>query len=135
VKHYGELREICRKVYQETIIGAPIPNELKRSLKAHERVPAFIDNLAREFSKAKVSVRRETIEQAARDMTHLFVNAIHQQAEEKLMSPIKRAMLQKKLDDANEFRKEADALEEKTKVEIVQDSRGFETRKETTALD
>ena len=90
------LGDLIKSTYQETIKEGPWPDELKRSLRAHERIPAFFGNLHKEFDKPGLNLKRETVVMAVRDMTMLFVAAVHRKAEERIMSPLKKAQLLEK---------------------------------------
>ncbi len=104
-------QELVRKTYRAYIETMPIPTELKRSLRTHERVPRFIDNMAAEFQKLTFDVKRETIISAVEDMTRIFVLALQTSAEQKALSPIAKAMIKKREADMNQFRREAAAIE------------------------
>lgn len=92
----GEVIELCRKTYQEYVLTADIPNDLRNALKAHERVPVFIDNLAKEisyisngpalFKLGNKRITRDEIISITRDFTKVFIQNVHRQAEEKMMS-------------------------------------------------
>lgn len=122
----SEIRAICRKAYQEYVKAQPYPTELKNALKAHERVPAFIDNLAREFSKPGLKVNRETVEMAVRDLTNVFVSAVKIQAEQRLMNPLKIAMVKAEQARKAEMNQLADALDKQGDMneQVTQDQRG-----------
>lgn len=63
-----------------------IPEELRRALKTNERVPLFIDNLAKSLYRLPKDIRKETIILAVHDMTDLFINNIERKATERRMS-------------------------------------------------
>lgn len=125
----GEIQTLCRKVYVETIEQAEINTELKRALRTHERVPVFIDNLARDFSKLSMRVKRETIELAARDMTYIFIRAVDEKAKQAVMSDIAKMLVRKEHDDLEEFRRTAEILENQG-VENVTEEKGLETSRQ-----
>lgn len=88
---YAEIKKICRKAYQEYVQNAPIHPELKRALAAHERVPTFVDNLAREFGRAnQLKLTREEIEAATMSMTRIFIQNVEKQSEERRLSDVER---------------------------------------------
>lgn len=119
-----DLMDVCRKAYQDTIRDSDYPSEFKRFLRTHERVPKFVDNLAKDFrNHAGMKFTRDQIEYAVREATKLFVFAAHRQAEERVMSPLAKAVLKKREDDKETFRKEAEALDRKGADHV------FETRK------
>ncbi len=130
-----DAREFCRKTYRDYIQRAPIPTELKRSLRTHERVPAFIDNLAKELLKVNSKVKRENLVTAVESMTGLFINAVHRQAEEKAMSPIKKMMLKQDADRKKKFQKAANLIERKGSSSVIQSAKGETTQSKVTLTD
>lgn len=108
-----DLMDICRQDYQDYVRQAPIHSELKRALKTHERVPGFIDNLARELRKAKQELKRETIRAAVWDLSAIFVQLVQRQAEEKLLSPLALSTMRKKTEDAERVKAASAIMEEK----------------------
>lgn len=124
----SEIGKIVRDTFRRTIQDGPYPTEFKRALKIHERIPAFFGNLVREFSKPGLNPSRETIENATRDMTKLFVQLVHQQAEERIMSPLKQALLKDKVARLAEMRKLSDAIDQQGEAneKVTQDKAGNE---------
>lgn len=106
----AEIRKIVEETYRKVIKEGPYPEDFKRSLKTHERIPRYFDNLVRELSKPLLNLKRETIELAATDMTRLFVRACFQRAEERVMSPVKKAMLKAQHARIQEMKKLGDAF-------------------------
>lgn len=106
----AEIRKIVEDTYKRVIKEGPYPEDFKRSLKTHERIPRYFDNLVRELSKPLLNLKRETIEMAARDMTHLFVRACFAKAEERVMSPVKKVMLKAQQARIAEMKKLGDAF-------------------------
>lgn len=130
----SDVRELCRKTYREYIETQPIPTELRRALRTHERVPNFIDNLSREIHKVHTGVKRETIIKMVEDMTKFFVIAVTQSAEEKAMSPIKKAMILARKAEADQFRKDAEQLERLGTNHVIETEKG-EIHKSQTAVN
>jgi hypothetical protein len=130
---YTDTRDFCRQIYRETIERID-DSELKRALRTHERVPGFIDNLAREFGCLSFSVKREAIERAVRDMTNVFVQCVKRQSEERIMSDMAKLTLKAEAQAREEFRAEAEALDQKTSEVTTYDSTGNETTKQTTEV-
>lgn len=126
-----DLRALCISIYQDFVRTAEIPTELKRSLRSHERVPVFVDNLCHEIKKLTFTPRRETLELMVRDMTRIFINAVQRQAEERIMSPVKKLAILKRQADADAFRKEADELERTSTLEIEEGKKGETIRSVT----
>lgn len=119
----SDVRALCRRIYRETIEKQE-NTELKRALRTHERVPAFIDNLAREVSRLKFSVKKESIEAMVRDMTAWFIKCVDLQAVARVESKMAQIMREKRAQEAEEFRKEAEALEAQGEHRVTQDQKG-----------
>lgn len=130
-------RDICRAAYQSYIATAEMPEDLRRSLKTHERVPAFIDNLAMHVEriekspklKARTRLNIEKITSLAIDFTKVFVANVIRQADERRMSDAEKQRILKAQSDA----KELDKLVEETITheQIRTDSAGNETQAST----
>ena len=126
----SDIRELCRKIYRETVEAADINTELKRSLRTHERVPVFIDNLAAQFKGLRFTVKRDSIEKAVRDLTWWFIKAAERKAHENLMSDMEKLMIKAKEQAKEDFRREAEALEKKGAESVIEEN-GFETQRQT----
>lgn len=107
----SELRKIIHDEYRKTVKNGPWRDELKQALKVHERIPVFFERLVKEFSRPGLNVKRETIELAVKDMTFMFVAAVHRRAEERLMSPLEIALRKSKNSRMSEMNQLADALD------------------------
>lgn len=97
------LRDLVVKEYQQTITNSlEIPRELKDALRAHERMPAFMDNLCRELSNplfAKYS--NNQLRGIVNDATMFFISLVKQRANEQMLSDLaKEKMLQEQRDKA-----------------------------------
>ena len=83
------LRELIRSSYQERIALAPIPEELRRSLRSHERIPKFFDNLERELAVLPPALRSvERIKDAVYSLTDIFTANLKRIADERQMSDL-----------------------------------------------
>lgn len=124
------IRKIITETYQKTITDGPYNSELKRSLRVHERVPVFFDNLTRELSKPGFNPTREQIELATRDLTHVFIRAVHMKAEERVMSPLKKAMAKAAKSRADEMKRLVIAIEKQGEEneQITEDKKGETSR-------
>lgn len=133
----SEIRDLCRKTYQEWVNGGAYPAELKRALRAHERVPLFIDNLAKEFTTMKFKVKKEQIISAVRDLTRVFISNVIREAEERALSPLKIAMMKAEQSRKDEMSRLADAVNRlgDQNEKIIQDSAGNKTSRATINLD
>lgn len=126
-----DIRTLCLRTYQDYVRTASIPNELRRSLRAHERVPRFIDNLADQFKRLTFEVKKETIEHAVRDMTRLFVANVQRQAEEKSFSSLKRSMIIREAELKARARALVDRVLDGGKTHVTQDQKGNTTERQT----
>lgn len=133
----NEIRKIVADTYRKVIADGPYPTEFKRALRAHERMPVFFDNLVREMSKPGLNPTRETIEMATRDLTKIFVAAVHKQGEERLMSPIRKAMLKARQSQIQEMKRLGDAMVQQGEMneQVTQDKAGNETRKAAVRIE
>lgn len=121
-----DAKEFCRKIYRETIEKQDtVPSELKRALRTHERVPAFIDNLAKELLKVNPRTSRVNLELAVRDLTLLFVGAVKTAAEQKALSPLALALKQSQIDKAKELENTLTQIE-KGATHATQNKNGLE---------
>lgn len=80
---------------------------LKASLKTQDRVPAFIDRMCQEIPKAEAALLRkgrvvkvETLRWAVREMTELFLKGIEANANDRVASPVQRAIQAQRLDES-----------------------------------
>lgn len=91
----GELRAMLIKHYQQYVTNEPnIPLELKKALNTNERVPAFIDNLAKEFSAPYFKqVSNNQIKEHATQMISLFINLVREKATQAMMSDIAKSKI------------------------------------------
>lgn len=86
------LRELIRSAYQERVALSGIPEELKRSLKAHERIPKFFDNLERELAVLPAAYRtNDRIREAVYSLTDVFTGNVKRMADERQMSDLARS--------------------------------------------
>ncbi len=122
----AELRKLCIETYQGYIREhARIPKELKRALKTHERVPVFIDRMVGEIKKAPKAFTRESIISVTRDMAEIFILNVERMAEERLLSPLKKAQMRQKADEANQFRQSVAELEKKGTTHVTKTKEGI----------
>jgi hypothetical protein len=119
------LRQKCIQSYQETIRLADIPSDLRTSLKAHERVPKFIDNLAKEM-RSIPNLDSVTIKMMVHDLTHLFITSVRTKADEMRMSDLERIRRQKEKDDLESLKAMTESAQGVEHVETT--SKGETTR-------
>ena len=127
------LREFCVKEYQMFILEAAMPEELRRALRTHERVPVMIDKLVHEF-RAVPNAKRETIALAVRDVSRWFVNAVKLKAEQRRMSDLAKITIQKDQDRVDQFKKDVETLDEKGAMHVLETSESFEEARSQAGL-
>jgi len=126
----SNIRSVCVAAYRAAINAPNVDPELRRSLRTHERVPLFIDNLTREFTQAErngVKVSRAMIEAGTHDMTQIFIGAVIRSAEEKLLSPLAIALKNAETARAERLKKQIDALTQGEIEHVKTDEKGNET--------
>ena len=79
------------------MFGHQFPNELIRSLKHHERVPVFVDNLSKQLQmierRKKISLDRIKVKDIVYDMTKNFLTLLNRRADEMAMSDLEKRRL------------------------------------------
>lgn len=131
----SEIRDLIRKAYRDYIeTEYSVPTELRLSLRTHERVPVFVDNMARELSRPGLNLKRETLIMCVRDMTRFFIENVKRAAEERTLSPLAKSLLKKRVDDMKDFRRQAEALENEGKEHVATDKAG-ETHRQSLIVD
>lgn len=92
----ASIREMILADYNERIQTVQgIPDDLRRALKDHERVPLFVENLTREIKKIeqvkpKFKMDRVKLKSLVYDMTDVFWRAVKTTAEDKYKSEIEK---------------------------------------------
>lgn len=130
----SEIRDLCRQTFRETVLTMEIPRELKVALKVHERVPVFIDNLAKELSTTQFKVTKEHVIQATRDLTKTFALLVERQAKERVMSDIGKAMIRDQADKQVQLQRDVETLEGLGTEDVITTKEGS-TLKQTIAID
>lgn len=101
------LREIVRTDFAEYIKVDPnVPEDLRRSLKTHERVPAFVDRLAMELKQVEdqgIKLDRLKIKMVVYDLTAVFVSLLKHRANEMEMSDIAKTHARRVIQDQEEI--------------------------------
>lgn len=113
-----DLKYLCRQDFQEYVQLAQIPEDLKRALRSHERVPLFIDNMASEFQKVPFHVDRETIKKTVYDFTEIFLRNVMRVADERAMSDLAKQAMIDKAKEMAEADLLADSFNEGSHVEV-----------------
>lgn len=127
------LRQYCHEIYRETVAKHPMDAELRRALKAHERVPRFLDNLEREFAKIPFHVTRETVAQAVKDLTLVFISAVQCSVNDRMLSDLAKLQIKKEIADKEAIKERADLLLAEG-TEHVEIKNGTETHKSTVIV-
>ncbi len=130
----SEISKLCRKTYQDFIERQPILTELKRSLRVHERVPVFVDNMAAEIHKLQFEVKRETVIKMIEDMTRYFIMAVEQTSKERVMSQVERMRIKTEASTKAIMDKAADAFNNLGVENVTKDKHG-ETHHQTAIIE
>ncbi len=125
----GDIRKLCREQYALRVaMRFDIPDELRRCLKTHERVPLFIDNLSKSLYRAPKDIKVETIIKAVHDMTDYFIDMIMKKADHQRLSMMEQHRLLNEQAKKAAAEAAADALfggEE----QVTRDAKGNETNR------
>ena len=126
----SDLTELVRHAYKNYVErDLEFPTELKNALKAHERVPLMIDNLARELREVEkhayklkgIQPTKQELVSIVEDFTRVFLQNLVRQADEKRMSDAAKAAIKQN---------EADAKQAMQMIEESQINDTTETNKE-----
>lgn len=130
-----DLRSIIVKIYQAKVDKAEIPNELKRALRSHERVPKFVDNLTRELRQVK-GLRMDQIKDATESLTEFFIKNVEAMAESRVISVLEADRINREYEAKRilAMEAEAEALEWKKKIDAQNAKNGDAGSRERTKL-
>jgi hypothetical protein len=81
------LREWIINDYREAIALSQAPEDLKASLRSHERYPVFLDRLCKELGRVP-KLRRDQIKNSVYDLTNFFIKNVKRYRDEKMMSDV-----------------------------------------------
>lgn len=107
-----DYRPLARQIYQERVkTNHTIPESLRTALKAHERVPGFIDDLARRIQvcqdrRVKDKGRpflEATIKATIRDCVDLFFKAVQMKADKMHQSDMSKILEQTKAQEIKDM--------------------------------
>lgn len=96
--HY---KNLVLKSYEEAVQLHPTaPSDLKRALKAHERVPSFITNLCVEIERVQDLTMRtkqkkfsdKLIKELVYDMTNMFIAGVESEAKARYESDVAKTL-------------------------------------------
>lgn len=105
-------RRLVEETYRESIaLNNKIPDDLRSALKAHERIPLFLNNLALELDKLQIHRQKKgqetftdaKIKSIVYDFTDVFITGIKAEAEAKYQSDIQKQLMQKQIADAKDL--------------------------------
>lgn len=99
-------RGLVTRAYQRALRELDIDAGLRQALKAHERVPKFIDCLSDEFTKlashrlkiGKPLPADRHLESMVKDITEIFIKGVQAKASQSYESEITRAMRKQETD-------------------------------------
>lgn len=125
----SNLRQWIMEDYQERVrLNPEIPDELKRALKTHERVPIFVDNLLGEIKKFPKNhkMNRHMLKQLVYGMTDLFCKNAQTVAENRYKSDIQKELERQAAADPFKLDNQGNGVIEEMGVEVHdgKDSRG-----------
>lgn len=92
--------------WQEFVKITPMPEDLKRALRADHKYPKFLENVARELKAAK-KVDRATIKMTTYSIAEWFVNMVKHKANERLMSDLEISVKNAEYEASQKLMKEA----------------------------
>lgn len=132
----ADIRTVCRREFRRYIEESDMPREFKATLKTHERVPVFIDNLAKQLSGLPHHINRDDIVGAVRDLTRTFIHAVKLKMDQDRRSQLENARLKAEADKATATDRQADYLESlgADRVQIKTDEKGNTIEKQTIVL-
>ncbi len=128
-----DVKHLCVQYFKEYLEQVETDRELVRALKSHERVPVFIDNLARSLYHLPVRVSKQTIKTCVFDLTRIFTNCLKIKAKEMYMSDLEKSLIKKKEEEKIMADQLADAIFSQGKEEVVKNENGT-TYKETVRI-
>lgn len=113
--------ELARLTFKERINAREdIPREFKQALRAHERVPVFIDNLARELKKVP-RLTKDNLIFAVNQMTDVFVSCVMKKRDIDMMTHAQRSLIQKQEFEKELFKAQTELLEQKGADHVFSD--------------
>ena len=134
-----DLKPLCIQTYQTTVASMQIPDELKRALKTHERMPRFLDNLVIELKVSRtrgIDVSDEEAKKIVDSMTRFFVQNVQRHADDRIMSEAAKGQIKREEQTKKEMRQLADAIfgESEANEQITRDKDGNETSGSTVKV-
>lgn len=107
------IQEMVRADFEEFIrLDPAVPPELKTSLRLKERVPDFMDRLAKEIAQVEaggIKLDRHKIKQLVYNLSAFFVHCMKVQADQMYMSDIAKTAVKKHSQELEKFDKDGNA--------------------------
>ena len=134
-----DLEPLCIEMYQTTVASMQIPDELKRALRTHERMPRFLDNLVIELKISRsrgIDISDEEAKKIVDSMTRFFVQNVQRHADDRIMSEVAKGQIKREEQTKKEMRQLADAIFEESEAneQITRDKDGNETSRSTVKV-
>ena len=134
-----DLKPLCIQTYQTTVASMQIPDELKRALKTHERMPRFLDNLVIELKVSRtrgIDVSDEEAKKIVDSLTRFFVQNVQRHCDDRIMSEAAKGQIKREEQTKKEMRQLADAIFEESEAneQITRDKDGNETSGSTVKV-
>lgn len=109
--------------YREAVQLLPeIPEELRKALKTHERVPKFFEGLQKEFAtieQRKIKMTREDVKKVVYDLTMVFVACLKRRVDEQSMSDLGRLISKNKAQKIKDLDETADGKPSGEYIELL----------------
>ena len=110
--HYLNL---VRKTYQEAIALKQMPSDLRSALKSQERMPKFLENLAKELEtvqagrikKGKTPYQEKTIKDTIYDFVDMFIITVETEANNRMKTDLQKMIDKQKEDERKDLEKTA----------------------------
>jgi hypothetical protein len=125
--HY---KKLVLDSYQEAVRLHPTANsELKASLKAHERVPQFIDNMCKELDKVQTMAiakrgkpySEKHIKEIVYDMTNVFIMGVEEVARKRYESEARKYLEQRQAQERADLESSASGKLQGEYVDLVKE--------------
>jgi len=104
-----------RNTYQEAIALKQMPSDLRIALKSQERMPLFLENLAKELEiiqadrlkKNQKLYQEKTIKDTIYDFVDMFIHTVEAEAQNRMKSDMQKMIDKQKEDERKDLEKTA----------------------------
>ena len=104
-----------RNTYQEAIALKQMPSDLRLALKSQERMPLFLENLAKELEiiqadrlkKNKKLYQEKTIKDTIYDFVDIFISTVETEAQNRIKTDMQKMIDKQKEDERKDLEKTA----------------------------